>query len=128
MNVNSKEFRKLKDEWYQKLKDTGFKDEERLDGNMKQWESTAFVYRYNKHNFAPHQKYFELAGQYLHDGEFLTKKQEEIWKLHAEGATIRAISVRLKKEGFRNVHPATVHAIVKKIKDKMLALYDKEDE
>ena len=128
-NKKTTELSKLQDVWYEKLKKDGFKDIEQRDGNLKQWESHAFGGRYNHNLFNSKSKYYQLAGQYLHENEFETEKSKKIWELHSEGFSITQISAQLKKKRRKSCSRSSVQAVVKKLATEMLKKYgSSEDE
>lgn len=129
MSNQSKEFLALRDEWYKKLKDTGFSDIEQNDdnpgkvgGNLKHWDST--VFSKGNHSapgvFADRQRYFELAGHFLHEHKFTESSEKRVWELHSQGLSIREIARAIKK---KSLAKDSVFRIIKKLKDLMFVLY-----
>ena len=103
----SKEFRELQDEWYQKLKDSGFQDiEKTVDEEQKLKQRSSNVYRQapevvreNKEN------YFTYLGQHIHDEGCDSPVDLHILSRRAEGAKYREIVEELKQMGTpRNRH------------------------
>jgi hypothetical protein len=80
------------------------------------------------HTFESTQRYFALAGQFLHEHKFKTEKQMQVWSLHCEGHSVRVISEMLKAKKVTAVHPATVHTIVRALVIIMLEEYEASDE
>ena len=66
----TKEFKDLKDKWYAKLAVEKFNDIEQDEHHLKQWVGSQFTYRMDPHQFDTNQKYFQLAGQFLHSYKF----------------------------------------------------------
>lgn len=82
--------------WYEKLKDTGFQDIERRNGELlNQWDSAYFQLRYDPETFSAKETYFYRARQFLNEHLFLHPVQEEIWRLHCEGLGVRQIAIHI---------------------------------
>jgi hypothetical protein len=106
--------RSLQKKWYQKLKNSGFKDIEDAQGNitdgsgMLNYLGTGEV-DYNQLNVGKNLKYpysslawkrsqaeyYRLASQCLHDKAFRSKRHKKIWGLHANGMTYVEIGKRV---------------------------------
>lgn len=96
MDRKSKEFKQLQAKWYSKLEKSGFKDIEHSEDLLKNYDAHHIVRNYNR--FATGEskiEYYTLAGHFLYDFVFKSKKDELIWKAHAEGSTIRATAKML---------------------------------
>jgi len=94
----TKEFKAQQQAWYKKLKAKGFVDAE-TGGEvpaLKDWHSTKFQRRFSKETFEQARRYYELAGQMLHEYTFSTQKERAIWKRHADGLSIQMISEDLE--------------------------------
>lgn len=97
MKSNQQSLQKLKDKWYKKLKNVGFKDIEDYQGRLKSW-STSGQTRYSDRNHnsriyrEARAEYYRRASQALYDNEFSSKMDKTIWALHADGKTHREIS------------------------------------
>lgn len=109
-----KEFSKLQAEWYRKLKKSGFDDVEQTDGNLKIWSAHYFQSAYTPDSFTAKETYYRLAGQFLHSHKFKTPHEREVWRLHSEGESIRAIAAHLGS------YPNKIHKIIKKLSKEML--------
>ncbi len=95
----TKEFRKLHAKWHKKLETSGFEDHEEFDSPlelMKTHENERFRGMYTGDEFLSQQRYYELAGQLLHDHTFRTAKDQKIWQMHADGENIRDTAKKLK--------------------------------
>ena len=95
-----KELIKLQKEWYNKLKEEGFKDTEYFDKNMTpkdmmRNEAHKFAQE-NVESFQSKEQYYIEASQFFHDHEFASELAKEIWYRHSEGDTFRHISTTLK--------------------------------
>lgn len=86
------EFNALKDEWYERLKDSGFEDLENDHENLIK-HSSSFYYR-NKTQ--QKEEYYRLAGFFLHDHYFSSTTEKLIWQRHQDGVSIREILNELK--------------------------------
>lgn len=109
-------YAKLKKEWYKKLEKSGFKDIETNDKyeNLKQYDAPWF-YHYATKNpewVAARQEYFYYATQMVENGLFENDTEREIWSLHSDGKSLRAIA---KEVGFNKDR---VHAIIKKLQER----------
>ena len=101
--MNQRQFNTLKNEWYQKLRETGFEDIEREVGGLQ-------VFHGRKNRLSeilniPYEvrlakeQYFRVLSQILSDEktEFYSENHRKIMELHLEGKTQVAIS---KEVGF----------------------------
>ena len=122
-----KNFKSLRDEWYQILKEDGFNDIEQTDGLLKFWTNTRFRVVHNVELYESKKKYFELAGQYCHDGIFKSEINRKIWQLHSEGLSIREIADKIK-ETSKNYKKSKVHKVVNETAKEMLKIYEGSNE
>lgn len=109
--MNPKQFLKLQQKWYRKLARSGFKDIEsplKPGQPLKHWDSVDFQLDHTKESFLERQRYYELAGQLLHDFHFKNKVDKKIWEMHSNGVSLTIISEKVK------LHRNTVHRIIKK--------------
>lgn len=117
----TKQFKDLKDSWYKKLEDSGFKDIE-TDESMLKWSATSQFAQSVKNNGVEGQEaageYYRVAGFFLHDNKFENKLYKSIWRLHSEGISIREIPSVLAKEGV-NTTVARVRRILEKLRKKL---------
>lgn len=103
---NSDAFKRLKAQWYSKLAKSGFEDIERNENELILWHSEYFLGD-RRHATAVVEgkiNYYRIAGQFLHDHAFNNAHEKEMWRLHAEGKSIRDIMKVLKKFSKRKVH------------------------
>lgn len=100
MNPKDKEFKALQTKWYEKLKKKGFEDIETDEDNLKVWHSFFFTdrreNRYTKGSWDSKEEYYRLAGQFLHEHEFIDATDRFIWEHHAAGKNNREILDLLK--------------------------------
>lgn len=88
----TREFQKLKSKWTEKLNHSGFQDIEKDEYRLKEHHSTRFTARYTPEEFKENERYWQLAGQLLHEYPFLDNKEKKIWKMYSEGEHFRKIS------------------------------------
>jgi hypothetical protein len=95
-------FRTLNKKWHDKLESLGFYDMEEFDSPMelmKTHENERFRIKFTGDEFIARQRYYELAGQLLHSYKFESESDRQIWKLHSEGVSERAIA---REYGFKH--------------------------
>jgi hypothetical protein len=90
----------LTEKWYDRLKKEGFEDIESSPDQLKQWHAHRIPCYYTPETYKDKEEYYRLAGQFLHDYEFEKEFDRQVWKLHSEGATFKAIIAELKKKKF----------------------------
>lgn len=98
MTQNDNDLQALQKIWYQKLKESGFKDIENTNDVQRRliiWDSLHFQTHYSPEEFYEKQEYFRRASLFLHDYRFKNKIEKTIWDLHSEGCSLRSISTRL---------------------------------
>lgn len=124
-NQHSKDFKKLQDKWYRKLKKSGFVDQEQNEKHLKQPSGIASIYRPNgssrlddwlemgiTSSIKNHWKtqYYSRARQFLGEYKFKNRLERTIFEMHVEGIGVRAIADKIKK--FKR---ASVHNIIKRL-------------
>lgn len=100
MSRKPEDFKKLERIWYEKLRRSGFKDIENnhVRGKpLKQFEGSYFKARYSPLKFESQQQYFTMASQFLHEYQFQTEFERQVWGLHVEGMHLRQIAKIVKK-------------------------------
>jgi hypothetical protein len=108
----------LQAEWDSKLKRSGFKDlENRRTGLLHEWESSKAKRLADSGKFQEKERYYQLAGQFLHDHKFVNL-EHEIWRLHSEGDSVRTIVKKIKAAG-KHTYRFQVHAIIKSLRKTM---------
>jgi hypothetical protein len=122
-------FKALQKAWYKKLRDEGFDDIEQDEENLKVWHSHFFANRLkNRHtqsSWASKEEYFRVAGQFLHDHEFLDPLDKAVWELHANGLPVTKIvdelrSRRPKIKTKKKITPLLIRNIVKMLVKEMI--------
>lgn len=109
----SKKFLDLKDEWYKKLSSEGFEDIEANEDNLKVW-STYYTAKHRYVTREAKEEYYREAGTFLHEYEFSSELERQIWELHAEGLSLREIVAKLSKTGIKT-YKFRVETIVSKL-------------
>lgn len=131
MDRNSKEYKKLEAIWDKKLKKSGFEDIEQKDGNLKQWSTRRFWqniqnthYEDRKVSYDSEEEYYRMAGHFLHEYEFSSKREKLMWSLHAEGLTMIAIAKILKQKNYKKFGgKSNVGRIILTLAAKMKEMY-----
>jgi hypothetical protein len=123
MNYQSKEFKKLQGEWYEKLKKEGFEDIE--DGEyLRTWDSSYFwdVDKRQK-NFDERQSYYYQLSHYLTEYAerpifLIDYFSYQAWELHAEGLSLRCIAQELRTQGFKT-NKDVVNKVINDLKSRL---------
>ncbi len=123
--------KEAQDEWYKKLKKSGFDDIEQDEDRLKKWASSSFKGKINgaRHNEKQaftdaKEEYYRRAGHFLYDHEFASAFQRRIWELHAEGKSLREISKAVRKMNTKmKVNKDNIQPIVKALAKVMIKKY-----
>lgn len=97
-HFQSREFKELQAEWYNKLKKTGFEDIEDVNSPreyLKVWDSTYFQSNYVPMIFLAKQEYYRRSAIFLMDYTFFNSEEKNIWQHHSEGIPLRQIAKNL---------------------------------
>lgn len=89
-----KKLKALQKQWYKKLAQTGFKDIEDGNGNLRNLSTK--LTRVDPAHAAMTQEYYEAARALMHTNYLKDIKTKIVWGQHAEGNTIESIA---KKTG-----------------------------
>lgn len=122
----SKEFLELQEKWYSKLKKKGFNDIEdhdetyRPERDLKEWHSSMFQVNNSPERFQEKVRYYQLAGQFVHEHEFKDELEKLIWQGHSEGLSTREISRRMNQHGYGK---DSIFQIVKRLREAMFKTY-----
>lgn len=115
--------------WYAKLKQSGFVDIEKKNGQlMSPTSSNTFLDRHSVFRKMSDENrletaltarqaledYYRLARQFLHDFQFKKPYHKKVWELHSEGYPHKGIALKL------NLSVATVKTVVYNHKEYML--------
>lgn len=114
--------KKLLEEWNKKLADSGFKDIEQEDGNLKTWDSFRFQAKYDVLSFGAKEEYYRQAGVFAHSHPFESDQERIIWTMHAEGATHLEIYKTLRKR-----RKGMYERGIRKVINRLAALMSKSD-
>jgi len=112
----TREFEKLKDEWYAKLKSSGFHDaEDEIKGKSYLRQSALNCYRGNNlTEIESKQRYYELLGQkFYEEQDFRDEIEEFVMEKRVSGVKSVSISRTLERIGER-CHKDTVRKIIRK--------------
>ncbi len=100
-----KQFKDLQAHWYEILKNEGFQEIEDTNSPrefLKCWHHSYFIIKTkNARNFKSNTEYYYKAAQFLETYNFQSFYEKEVWRLHAEGKSVRAIAAYLKNHGIR---------------------------
>lgn len=116
--LNNKAFKSLQETWYKKA---GFKPE-LAEYSVENTDGRYFYNQYGHQKFAAKQRYYELAGQFLHDYKFKNEEEKNVWRYHSNGKTIRQIAEIL------SVSKSPIHRTIKHLKEEMVRQYTKEED
>lgn len=105
----TEEFKKQKKDWYQKLKESGFKDIEVVVGNEEK------LRQYSK-GYANNDKldYYQALTYYVSSESFDNETDEFIMIRCSNGTKIKDISDELKKNSKKRSHRETIRYIIRK--------------
>lgn len=117
--ADKKEFKELQSEWYNKLKDSGFKDIEQEDGNLKIWNSSFFQRRYPPDVFIAKASYYRMAEHFLNAYAFSAPIDKLVWELHSNGISYRGIIREASKKGIK-LYKGKVAAIINRLSKEMI--------
>ena len=96
MANQSKSFKKLQDEWYAKLKATGFNDIEE-GTKLKDYHSTNWNNQEAAFRKQVTEDYYDKAMEIFRRYRFKNPKERLVWLLHAQGHTVRDIEAKFEK-------------------------------
>lgn len=113
------------EKWETKLEKSGLENIEQPDGNLKLWSGHFFRSRFNATVFDAKEEYYRIAGQFLHDYPFEDKLEKEIWKLHAEGISLRKIVLVLKKRNFK-IYKTSASKVVSRFSEMMMTQWQQK--
>lgn len=116
----STNYKLLKKEWYQKLKDSGFVDVEEANGRF-----TKGLPRLDKLTYGQYQYKVEFYNQcrnFLTFYPFETEIERFIWEQFTEGLSYRDISIKLESVFNVKKKKDTVGKIIKHFKQLMIEL------
>lgn len=109
----TEKFKAIKEEWYQKLSDSGFVDIEKNE-RLKQRADNS--YRTKDLTLIENKsRYFDLLGQWAHEEEFKTEIHRIVIERRSQGVKIKDIVLELKRLHWlrRKRHSDTVRCILR---------------
>lgn len=92
---DTKQFKKLKRVWDEKLLDSGFEDIENGDGTLKAPADPRTI-KYALKQKESRETYFSIALSFLNSYRFETIEERQIWEAHCSGDGYRAIAKQLR--------------------------------
>lgn len=106
-------FKRLREEWYSKLTESGFNDIEK-DERLKQRSGNSYRTQ-NLTLIENKQRYFDLLGQWAHEEEFKTEIHRIVMERRSQGVKIKDIVLELKRLPWlkRKRHSDTVRCILR---------------
>ena len=106
----TEEFKKLQNEWYDKLDNSGFEDLEWLDKDSGFGQNSGFLKKslkkfnkLTKKDLADKNIYFSLAKDFAQDYKFKSRLHKYIWELYIEGIAYRKMIPKIKSRNFKHV-------------------------
>jgi hypothetical protein len=116
-----KTLKEEQDKWYARLAKDGFKDIEDRDEKLKQYASSALTHNYRVPLvFDAKERYYQLAGQFLHMHKFDSRLEKFMWSQHCEGVSIEDIVDKVKIKGMKT-YKREVHETLQRLTKEMLA-------
>lgn len=116
------EFKQLKDHWYEKLKESGFKDIEENEDRLIQWHAGYFYSRHSPLRFRSRETYYQIGSRFLQTHIFETDHQKRIWELHISGLSIRQIALEERTKACR------VFIVIRDLKQVMMKQREEEED
>lgn len=126
-NWSPKDFKKLKDQWYKKLKEEGFEDIEHANGRLKHAPVDNPV-DYLRLLYSGRPEYYELATRFLNEYDFDNELERIIWEYHTNGLSRREIfkvldKVKVKKVTGKPLGQTRIGYIIKRLSTEMKKCY-----
>lgn len=116
MGSNTKEFKKLQQEYDDRLAEAGFHDIEDRNSpreNLKTWDSHTFR-KIDPIVAEAIRDYFSAAQALLHEREFRSELEKRIWELHSKGLQLMEIAKETRQDRQK------IYRVVKRIKKEIL--------
>ncbi len=105
--------KKLQAEWEKKLSQSGFKDYETTNRELKQFDGSRFFSRtVPLEQMEATRSYYVRAEHYLNTYDKFTTKSRLVWELHSQGMSVREIETAL---GISDLKKSTIHTTVVKL-------------
>lgn len=100
---------KLKAYWYQRLKESGFKDIERESGRLRDEVDERTIKRALQDK-ERREAYYAACAQFLFTFDFTCERARKVWELHSDGLSVRAIAREM------DMKRPTVHVWIKRFR------------
>lgn len=113
---------KLQSIWNKKLAKSGFIDIEDSSGRLKFCDSDRFHHPKVVSSYETKREYFRMAGHFLHDYVFTSRKERKIWEMHSNAVSYRNIALSLIEGGIKS-NKDHVHGVISKLNKIMFKLY-----
>jgi hypothetical protein len=128
MSNKKKELQELKNLWYKKLENEGFKDIEAKDGRLKTWSYSVsrIAYKYKDLIRDSKTQYYQLAEHFLNEYKFKSNFERIVWEYHSTGLGYQNIVDILQKLDLKKYERLTkmrVRYLINNLKKKMFSLY-----
>ena len=117
------ELKKLQNEWYTKLKQSGFEDIETPAGNLKKYASSAFEKCPDPMLLDIKRQYYQMAGRLLSEYRFDSPREQIIWEYHCKAISMRDIVYLLNKVNPEPISRTYVWGVIKKLERAMKLMY-----
>ena len=103
--MDRKQYRKLQQKWYAKLKKSGFEDIEESEYKLKRYDSEWFNKHVDSLRHHSTSQYYVRCHQFGQSYKFESKREEKIWMNYCNGYTLEQIEelVPLKKSQIANI-------------------------
>lgn len=121
MTKKKTEYERVRDHWYKKLENEGFKDIEHHDGSINIGLPRSVNWSDEELRQIT-QDYYCMAYHFLNQYQFEDELERIVWEYHAEGLSVRDIAATLKKVNI-NTSKDRVWRIVKRLETAMKELY-----
>lgn len=115
-------FEKLKDDWYKKLKASGFADIEYKDGSIRSCRPRHARAKDPSLRQAT-EEYYYMAYHFLNEYTFGSEIDKVIWDYHSNGISARDIAKLLKDTRVGDIKKTTVWGVIKRLENIMKIKY-----
>jgi len=119
-------FKELQKTWYAKLKETGFKDIEKPEGEGVMPTDRYYPYAFDtlhSTQIAAVEDYYSMARQFLTEYVFASELDRLIWSEYSEGGSVRGIANWLAEKHKITRKKSTVSLDIKRLEAEMKKKY-----
>lgn len=120
-------FKRLQQEWYKKLEESGFQDAEYYAEGIQDFQLKISSYEIEKKSDTEvvknNQAFFEAAQSFLNTHKFDSERDKEIWRQYTDGIPVRHIvskRVNAEKNGKTELSKNRIFRIIEKYRKIML--------